>query len=100
MPSGEQIWGYGLLFTMLGIVAASMIYITTISAKNDSAANTMKAIQGIGITNFILIVIFAYMASYYLESHPAMQPTYTYFMLHATLFLSLMAVSISALQQI
>jgi cation transporter-like permease len=85
---------------MLGIVAASMIYVTTISAKSDSAASTLRAIQGIGITNFILIVIFAYLASYFLESHPAMQPTYIYFMLHGSLFLSLMAVSISALQQI
>jgi hypothetical protein len=40
------------------------------------------------IANFILIVVFSYMVSYYLESHPAMTPTYIYFMLHATLFLA------------
>jgi hypothetical protein len=53
-----------------------------------------------GIANFILIVVFSYMVSYYLESTPSMTQTYMYFMLHATLFLSLMAVSIAALQQL
>lgn len=96
----EQMWGYGLLFTMLAVVASSMIYITSIAAKNDSAAATMQAIQGMGIANFILITVFAYMVSYYLESTPSMTQTYMYFMLHASLFLSLMAVSIAALQQL
>jgi cation transporter-like permease len=101
MPfTSEQMWGYGLLFTMLAVVASSMIYVTTIAAKNDSAASTMQAIQRMGIANFILITIFAYMVSYHLESTPSMTQTYIYFMLHATLFLSLMAVSIAALQQL
>ena len=85
---------------MLAMVGTTMIYVTATSAKNDSAAATMQAIQGLGIANFFIIVIFAYMASYFLESHPAMTQTYTFFMLHATLFLSLMAVSVAALQQI
>jgi hypothetical protein len=96
----EQMWGYGLLFAMLATVATTMIYVTARAAKNDSAAATMQAIQGMGIANFILIVVFSYMVSYYLESNPAMTQTYTFFMLHATLFLSLMAVSVAALQQL
>jgi hypothetical protein len=98
--SGEQMWGYGLLFTMLAVVASTMIYVTATAAKSDSASETMRAIQGMGLANFILIVIFSYMVSYFLESHPAMTQTYIYFMLHATLFLSLMAVSVAALQQL
>jgi cation transporter-like permease len=98
--TSEQMWGYGLLFAMLLSVATTMMYVTGIAAKNDSAAATIQAIQGMSIANFILIVVFSYMVSYYLESHPAMTPTYIFFMLHATLFLSLMAVSVAALQQL
>lgn len=99
--TSEQMWGYGLLFAMLATVATTMIYVTSTAAKNDSAAGTMQAIQGMGIANFVLIVVFSYMISYYLESQPAaMTQTYIYFMLHATLFLSLMAVSIAAIQQL
>jgi len=101
MPfTSEQMWGYGLLFAMLATVATTMIYVTATAAKNDSAASTMQTIQGISIANFILIAIFSYMVSFYLEANPAMTPTYIYFMLHATLFLSLMAVSVAALQQL
>lgn len=98
--TSEQMWGYGLLFAMLATVASSMIYITSTAAKKDSASDTMRAIQGMALANFLLIALFAYMVSYYLESNPSMTQTYTFFMLHATLFLSLMAVSVAALQQI
>lgn len=95
-----ELYGYGLLLAMLGVVVVTMITVTVLGVKKDSAQQTLSQIQSMAIANFIMICIFGVLVSYFLEAYPSMAQSYMLLMLHISVFLSLMAVSISALQQI
>ena len=71
-----------------------------LGAKKDSQQQLTAQIQTIGIANFFLILIFGFMSSYYIESYPSQFTRYVLVMIHVSLFLSLMAVSIATLQQV
>ena len=96
----ENLYGYGLLLGMLGVVVTTMIYVTIAGTNMDSSQQTISQIQSMAIANFIMICIFGYLVSFFLASYPSMTESYILFMLHASVFLSLMAVSIAALQQV
>jgi hypothetical protein len=94
------LYEYALLFLFLGSVAFTMIYVGVMGAKKDNASQVSKQITTLGITNFFIILIFGFLTSYYLESYPNMFQRYMILMVHSSLFLSLMAVSIASLNSL
>ena len=94
-----NIFSYVLLLAFLVTIGYTLVTVGVLGAKKDSQQQLTAQIQTIGIANFFLILIFGFMSSYYIESYPTQFTRYVLVMIHVSLFLSLMAVSIATLQQ-
>lgn len=95
----QQIGSYVLLFGFLVTITYTLISLGVLGAGNDSQQELSAQIRTIGISNFFLIMIFGFMSSYYIESYPTQFTRYVLFMIHVSLFLSLMSMSIATLQK-
>lgn len=95
-----QVYGYFLLFGMTVVILITMIMMTVYGSKPDSHQQISSQIQTIGLANFIMIILFGIIMSYFLEINPQYTQSYVLLMVHFCLFLSLMGVSIAAIQQL
>jgi hypothetical protein len=92
----QVIFNYALLFLFLGTIAFTMIFIGTTGAKKDNSSLTTQ-LTTLGVTNFVLILVFGFLSSYYLDMYPQAFPRYVFLMVNIALLLGLMAVSIASL---
>jgi len=77
-----------------------MITVSHAAASGDVKNDMMKAITNVTIVNTILTLVMAATAYFYLEANPNAMRSYVILMLHVTLLLSVISVSISSLQQL
>ena len=92
-----------MVFGALAFVGA-MIYIFIVVGKvaggNDNAADMVSAIYNVTVVNAILILVLAGTAYFYVAAEPLAERPYVMILLHASLLLSMISVSVSAIQQL
>jgi hypothetical protein len=91
-----------LLFLILLFVSATAYTFSAVSsasASGDIRAEMSKAITNIMIVDTVLIMILGGAAYFYMAVDDSVERPYITVMLHVSLLLSIIAVSISSLQQ-
>lgn len=77
-----------------------MIAVSQAAGSSDSKRDMQKAITNVTIVNTILMIVMAGTAYLYLDADPNAQRPYIILMVHVSLLLSVISVSISSLQQL
>jgi hypothetical protein len=95
-----QIAMTGSIILFLGATLYSIIQIGIIASKSDTKSNMASAIISVSVVNSILMLVMAGIAYFYLRTNQAAVLPYTLIMIHVTLLVSVVSVSISSLQQI
>ena len=96
----QGVYGYFLLFGMTVVILITMILMTVYGSKQDTQQETILQVQRMALANFVMIILFGVIISYYLAINPQYTQSYILFMVHFALFLSLMGVSIAPIQQL
>jgi len=79
-----------LLFIVSGIILWA---VTTM--PNDNKGAMTSQIQAMGILSFIFISVFGFIMHQYLQNNPDLSQIYLLFIIYLSLFISLMAISIT-----
>jgi len=95
-----QIAMIGSIILFLGATLYSIIQIGIIASKSDTKSNMASAITSVSVINSILMLVMAGIAYFYLRTNESAILPYTLIMLHVTLLISVVSVSIASLQQI
>lgn len=90
---------YILVGLVLISVSVSVIYIGMSAGNSDTRNELQKQISILTATNVITVIFLGFLMYYYLLSNTQAIIPFTVFMLSFNLFLSIMSVSISVLQQ-
>lgn len=90
---------YLLVGLVLISVSVSVIYIGMSAGNSDTRNELQKQISILTATNVITVIFLGFLMYYYLLSNTQAIIPFTVFMLSFNLFLSIMSVSISVLQQ-
>lgn len=91
---------YILVGLVLVSVAVSVIYIGMSAGNSDTRNELQKQISILTGTNVITVIFLGFLMYYYVISNSQMFLPFTIFMMTFNLFLGIMAVSISVLQQL
>jgi len=89
-----------LILSFLGSIGYTMYRIGTVAANNDSNKDIISAITTITVVNSILMVIWGILAFFYITSDPRLERPYVIVMLHISLLISMMSISISSIHQL
>ncbi len=100
MASAQDYIPYILVGLVLVSVAVSVIYIGMSAGNSDTRNELQKQISILTGTNVLTVIFLGFLMYYYLLSNTQMILPFTVFMLSFNIFLSIMAVSISVLQQL
>ena len=96
----SQIVPYILLFLVMASVAGSVTYIGLTAGNPDTRNELQKHVAILGITNLLTCILLGFLLYNYLLSNPASFFPFAIFLMTFNIFLSVMAVSISVLQQV
>lgn len=91
---------YILVGLVLVSVAASVVYIGMSAGNSDTRNELQKQVAILTGTNSVAVIFLGFLLYYYIMSNIQMLVPFTVFLLTFNLFLSIMAVSISVLQQL
>lgn len=91
---------YILVGLVLVSVAVSVIYIGMSAGNSDTRNELQKQISILTGTNIITVIFLGFLMYYYLVSNTQMLLPFTVFVMSFNLFLGIMSVSISVLQQL
>ena len=91
---------YVLVGLVLVSVAVSVVYIGMSAGNSDTRNELQKQISILTGTNVITIIFLGFLMYYYLVSNTQMLIPFTVFVMSFNLFLGIMSVSISVLQQL
>jgi hypothetical protein len=100
MASMQDSVPYILVGLVLVSVAVSVIYIGMSAGNSDTRNELQKQISILTGTNVITVIFLGFLMYYYVISNTQMFLPFTIFMMTFNLFLGIMAVSISVLQQL
>ena len=88
-----------LLSFIIGMIY-TMVTVGKAAASSDVKKDMTAAITNVTIVNTILMLILAGTAYFYLDTNLTAERPYVLFMLHLSLLISVISVSISSLQQL
>lgn len=88
------------LLGFLGAVIYTLVVVGQASGSNDSKKEISQAIFHVVIVNIVLLVVLAGTAYFYVAAEPLAERPYIMIMLHVSLLISLVSVSISSLHQL
>ena len=95
-----QWWQWiSLLCFVVGMIY-TMVTISKATASSDVKNEVSKAIMNVTIVNSVLMLVLAGTAYFYLDTNLTAERSYILFMLHLSLLMSIISVSISSLQQL
>jgi hypothetical protein len=89
-----------ILFLVIAAVMYTTITLTNATANADSSAEFRNKIGMVAGINSVLILALTILGFLYIRADPIQERPYLLIMIHINMFLSLMAVSIAALQKI
>jgi hypothetical protein len=99
--SGIPVYMWLALAGFLGGIVYTMVAVSQATGSSDVKNDMAAAITNVTIVNTILMLVLAGTAYYYVTSQGATtERLYVIFMLHVTLLISLVSVSVSCLQHI
>ena len=81
----------------LGGILFSLINVFSVTTDGDHAADMKQAIATVCVVNSVLILVLAGTAYFYTQQNPTATQPYVMTMLHLTLLLSIISVSVSSL---
>ena len=81
---------------MAGLVY-NIVVMTRAAGKGDHQADMSQAITQVAIVDAVLIVVLALMGYFYTESTPTAKDPYIMIMIHLSLLLSVISLSVSTL---
>lgn len=87
------------LVVFVGVLIATMVILGKVTASKDVVAETSTAITQIMAMNLTMIVILAGLTFFYRTQSASFTEPYLWMIMHASLFFSILAVSISAIQK-
>lgn len=82
---------------VIGSAIATYVFVGQATPSSSNKEEVEKAIRNIGLTNGALIVLMSLLAYVYLRQYPDTRDNYILIITHFTLFLALLAVSISVI---
>ena len=88
---------YLFLLIVLGCVITTLVYMGYVAANNDKKTEIFSQVTTLGLVNLLLVVALGLMMTYYLEAYPQGFQSYTIFMIHLSLFVSVLAVTITTI---
>jgi hypothetical protein len=91
---------YVLVFLVLASVATSVFYIGMSAGNSDTRNELQKHISILTAANVLTVIFLGFLSYYYLTSNTQMILPFTVFMTTFNMFLGIMAVSVSVLQQL
>ena len=98
--SGMKWWQWlSLLFFFIGMIF-TMVTVGKAAASSDVKNDMIKAITNVTIVNTMLMLVLGGTAYFYLDTNTLAERPYIIFMLHLSLLISIISVSISSLQQL
>lgn len=100
MAGAQEYIPYILVGLVLVSVGVSVVYIGMSAGNSDTRNELQKQISILTGTNVLTVIFLGFLMYYYLLSNTQMILPFTVFMLSFNIFLSIMAVSISVLQQL
>ena len=77
-----------------------MVTVGKAAASSDVKKDMSNAITNVTVVNTMLMLVLAGTAYFYLDANLASERSYILFMLHLSLLISIISVSISSLQQL
>ena len=88
------------LAAFMGSILYTIIAVGKDTGGTDSKTDMAKAITNVTIINAVMILVLAGTAYYYINANQLAERPYILVMLHVNLFLSVLSVSVSSLQQL
>jgi len=89
-----------LILGFLGSIGFTMWKVGTVAANKDSNKEVVSAITTITIVNSVLMILWGGLAFFYITSDPRLERPYILIMLHISLLISMMSISISSIHQL
>lgn len=100
MPGLQDSIPYLLVGLVLLSVSVSVVYIGMSAGNSDTRNELQKQIAILTGTNSLAVIFLGFLIYYYIMSNIQMLVPFTVFMITFNMFLAIMAVSISVLQQL
>jgi hypothetical protein len=89
------------MFLAIAALAAGILYailqVGISVSNNDTTAKMKSSITSAMVVNFIAVFVLAGISYLYITTNPVMERPYTMLMISATMFLSILSISISTL---
>jgi len=92
------LWACVLLFSV-GMLT-TIITVGTVSSSGDAKNDIKNAIMTVSIVNGILVAVLAGLSYIYVSANTTAERPYVLFMVHASLLISIISVSVSCLQKL
>ena len=92
------LWACVLLF--FGSMIYTIVTVGNASSNSDSKNDMKNAIMHVSIINTLLIMVLAGLSYVYVSANTTAERPYVLFMVHASLLISIISVSVSSLQQL
>lgn len=86
-----------IFFLILGTFATSLWYIFMNNPSPNTSEELNSAVRSISMINGALILLLLFFSMLYTQANPVTEKRYVFILLHVTLFLSLLSVSVSVL---
>ena len=88
---------YGMIFLFIGTLIYSIVVVGYATSNSDNKTQMTKAMTSVTIVNSILILVLGGTAYFYVQAEPDALRPYVIVMLHLSLLLSVISISISTL---
>lgn len=92
------LWACVLLFSV-GMLT-TIITVGTVSSSGDAKNEIKNAIMTVSIVNGIMVAVLAGLSYIYVSANTTAERPYVLFMVHASLLISIISVSVSCLQKL
>ena len=99
-PNAQYVMIITVVILFITVFIWTFFTVFSITATNDNATNMINAMSKVVIANTIMVMVFAGLAFFYVNTYPAMKHPYMMFLLHLNLLISISAIGISALYTI
>ena len=85
------------LFIFIALMALNMWQMSKVAPTADNRDEVESAINTSMFSNGALILLLLFLSLFYVQANPSVERRYVFILLHANLFLSLLAVSVSVI---
>jgi uncharacterized membrane protein YozB (DUF420 family) len=90
-------WMWMTVAAFLGGILYTIFTVFKATGKNDHKADMTQAITNVTVVNLVLILVLAGTGYFYTGQYPTAREPYIMFMLHLSLLLSIVSVSVASL---